>query len=121
VTILLNHRAGRAQRAKVREQLVRCLRERGIEAVVHEVRAGEDITSLARQAVLSGERTVVAAGGDGTVGAVAAALVDTEATMAVLPVGRSTTSPKSLAFRSNWKRPSRLPSPALSAPSTWVK
>lgn len=87
MTILLNHRAGRAQRAKVREQLVRCLRERGIEAVVHEVRAGEEITSLARQAVLSGERTVVAAGGDGTVGAVAAALVDTEATMAVLPVG----------------------------------
>jgi len=87
VTILLNHRAGRAQRARVREQLVRYLRERGIEAVVHEVRAGEEITSLARQAVLSGERTVVAAGGDGTVGAVAAALVDTEATMAVLPVG----------------------------------
>jgi diacylglycerol kinase family enzyme len=87
VTILLNHGAGRAQRATVREQLVRYLRERGIEAVVHEVRAGEEITSLARQAVLSGERTVVAAGGDGTVGAVAAALVDTEATMAVLPVG----------------------------------
>ena len=87
MTILLNHRAGRAQRAKVREQLVRYLRERGIEAVVHEVRAGEEITSLARQAVLSGERTVVAAGGDGTVGAVAAALVDTGATMAVLPVG----------------------------------
>jgi len=87
VTILLNHRAGRAQRARVREQLVRHLRERGIEAVVHEVRAGEEITSLARQAVLSGERTVVAAGGDGTVGAVAAALADTESTMAVLPVG----------------------------------
>jgi len=87
MTILLNHRAGRAQRARVREQLVRYLREHGIEAVVHEVRAGEEITSLARQAVLSGERTVVAAGGDGTVGAVAAALVDTEATMAVLPVG----------------------------------
>ena len=87
MTILLNHRAGRAQRARVREQLVRYLRQRGIEAVVHEVRAGEEITSLARQAVLSGERTVVAAGGDGTVGAVAAALVDTEATMAVLPVG----------------------------------
>jgi diacylglycerol kinase family enzyme len=85
VTILLNLRAGCAQR--VREQLARCLRERGIEAVVHEVRAGEDITSLARQAVLNGERTVVAAGGDGTVGAVAAALADTEATMAVLPVG----------------------------------
>ena len=87
MTILLNHRAGRAQRARVREQLDRYLRERGIEAAVHEVRAGEDITSLARQAVLSGERTVVAAGGDGTVGAVAAALVDSEATMAVLPVG----------------------------------
>jgi len=87
MTILLNHRGGRAQRARVREQLVRCLRELGIEAVVHEVRAGEEITALARQAVLSGERTVVAAGGDGTVGAVAAALVDTEATMAVLPVG----------------------------------
>jgi diacylglycerol kinase family enzyme len=87
MTILLNQRAGRAQRARMREQLVRYVRERGIEAVVHEVRAGEEITSLARQAVLSGERTVVAAGGDGTASAVAAALADTEATMAVLPVG----------------------------------
>jgi len=85
--ILLNHRAGRAQRDSVREQIGRHLRERGIEAAVHEVSAGEDITSLARQAVLRGERTVVAAGGDGTVRAVAAALADSDAIMAVLPVG----------------------------------
>ncbi len=85
--ILLNHRSGHAQRDSVREQIGRHLRERGIEAVVHEVNADEDITSLAHEVVLRGERTVVAAGGDGTVRAVAAALADTEATMAVLPVG----------------------------------
>jgi diacylglycerol kinase family enzyme len=87
MTILLNHRAGRAQRDSVREQIGRQLRERGIEAAVHEVGAGDDLTSLARDAVLNGERTVVAAGGDGTVRAVASALADTEATLAVLPVG----------------------------------
>lgn len=85
--ILLNHRAGGAQREQVRALLVQYFRERGVDAVIHEVRTGAEITRLARQAVLDGEETVVAAGGDGTVGTAASALVDTATTLGVLPLG----------------------------------
>ena len=48
---------------------------------------GEDISSLAREAVRSGEKTIVAAGGDGTVSGVAGELAGTDAVLGVLPIG----------------------------------
>ena len=44
-------------------------------------------TATAEQAIARGASTVIAAGGDGTVGAVASALVGTECTLGVLPAG----------------------------------
>ncbi len=49
-------------------------------------RAGH-ATELARKAVAEGRDLVIAAGGDGTVGEVAQALVGTEATLGVMPLG----------------------------------
>ena len=48
---------------------------------------GENISEIARRLVATGVTTVVAAGGDGTVSAVAAALVGTDSTLGVLPLG----------------------------------
>src|SRR4051794_37510526 len=48
---------------------------------------GADLTALARQAVADGAALVVAGGGDGTINAVASALVGTEARLGVLPLG----------------------------------
>lgn len=59
----------------------------GAEARVHLARAGEELTELARAAVSNGARAVVAGGGDGTVGAVASALVGTDKALGVLPLG----------------------------------
>lgn len=80
--VLLNDQASRGQQA-----LAESFRARGLDPAIRAVGAGEDITSLARQAVLDGEETVVAAGGDGTIGAVASALAGTGATLGVLPLG----------------------------------
>jgi diacylglycerol kinase family enzyme len=50
-------------------------------------RCGEDITSLARDAVRSSEKIVVAAGGDGTISGVAGELAGTDKILGVLPIG----------------------------------
>ena len=49
--------------------------------------SGDTLTALARRAVARGVRLVVAGGGDGTIGSVASALADTDATLGVLPLG----------------------------------
>lgn len=71
--------AGRA----VEEAFASC----GERARVRLARAGEELTELAREAVSNGARAVVAGGGDGTVGAVASALVGTGKALGVLPLG----------------------------------
>jgi diacylglycerol kinase family enzyme len=48
---------------------------------------GEDISSVAREAARGGEKTIVAAGGDGTVSGVAGALAGTDRILGVLPIG----------------------------------
>jgi len=63
------------------------LRNHGIDAEIVIAARGVDITALARQLLQSGRRTLVAAGGDGTVSAVATAMAGTEATLGVLPLG----------------------------------
>jgi len=67
--------------------LLRLLESHGIDAEMVIPAQGVDITAVARQLLQSGRRTLVAAGGDGTVNAVAAAVAGTEATLGVLPLG----------------------------------
>src|SRR5712691_1533840 len=73
--------------AAPRDVLLRLLRASGIDAEIAIATKGCDITALARQQFQNGCRTLVAAGGDGTVSAVAAAIVNTGATLGVLPLG----------------------------------
>lgn len=48
---------------------------------------GADLTDTARKAIASGARVVVAAGGDGTVNAIATAVIESGAVLGVLPMG----------------------------------
>jgi YegS/Rv2252/BmrU family lipid kinase len=59
----------------------------GARARVRLAREGAELTEFARAAVSNGARAIVAGGGDGTVGAVASALVGTDKTLGVLPLG----------------------------------
>lgn len=62
------------------------LRDRGLEVELHRLRETDDAGKLARAAAERGADVVVA-GGDGTVGAVAVALVDGDAALGVIPRG----------------------------------
>ncbi|PZR71340.1 MAG: sphingosine kinase [Chthoniobacterales bacterium] len=48
---------------------------------------GQDVSALAREAVRAGEKTIVAAGGDGTISGVAGELAGTDKILGVLPIG----------------------------------
>jgi len=68
------------------EGLCDALRSRGLEVELHVLAEDDDPGEVAKRAVAEG-RDVVAAGGDGTVEPVAAALARTEATLGILPLG----------------------------------
>jgi diacylglycerol kinase family enzyme len=87
VTCILNGAAGSKRAIKTRERLADLFAGHGVESTVLLARDGRELTALARRAVEERGGTVVAAGGDGTMNAVASALVGTESPMGVLPVG----------------------------------
>ncbi|HYH93567.1 MAG TPA: diacylglycerol kinase family protein [Candidatus Saccharimonadales bacterium] len=63
------------------------LADHGLEARLVETDSPDSARDAARAAVTDGCQVVVAAGGDGTVGAVAEALLGTEAVLGILPLG----------------------------------
>lgn len=85
VTCILNCKAGSQDMVRVLAHIERLALEHGRD--VHIVLPnGEDLTTLARKAGEAGG-VVAAGGGDGTVSAVAAGLVDGAAALGVLPLG----------------------------------
>lgn len=87
LAVIINPASGSVEAANLKTQLTEGFRARGLKPEMHICPEGSEIHLLARQSVRRGVRTVVAAGGDGTVSAVAAVLADTDATLGILPVG----------------------------------
>ena len=87
VACIVNERARSNGAAQLTERVSALFREHGAKAETIVVRHGRDLTPIARRYAEGGCRTIVAAGGDGTVSAVASALVGTQASLGVLPLG----------------------------------
>lgn len=87
VFVVINARSGNAAPELVRKSLESPVAGRAVDLHIHEPREGEDIHAAVHEAVASGFDTVVAAGGDGTVSAVANALVGSAARLAIIPLG----------------------------------
>lgn len=75
--------AGEQQRAEV----AHAFRRHGLETVVWRATSGEELGALAARAAESASKTIVAGGGDGTLNAVASAIVGTAKRLGVLPLG----------------------------------
>lgn len=77
VSLILNTGAGTGCGADDASRLQKKFADAGIQAQVRCVQDGEHIAAEVRSAITGADHAVVAAGGDGTVSAVAAGLVDT--------------------------------------------
>jgi YegS/Rv2252/BmrU family lipid kinase len=87
VTILLNGKAGTCDVGTATALIEKLGAEHGVDAAVIAFSKGSDLTALAREAVEHGATIVAAGGGDGTINAVASALVGTDVALGVLPLG----------------------------------
>jgi YegS/Rv2252/BmrU family lipid kinase len=83
--VVMNRSAGGPDDPQTR--IVELFRAQGEEPRVLQPDNGRDIAAVARDAAQSSERIVVAAGGDGTISAVAGALAGSDKILGVLPVG----------------------------------
>ncbi len=85
--IMLNPIAGQASPATIHAALERYFTYPNWAYTVHEISAHEDVAELTRAACRQGADLVVAAGGDGTVVAVANGLVKCQIPLGILPLG----------------------------------
>jgi diacylglycerol kinase (ATP) len=76
--------------------LLELLREAGLDVELCQMESPEDAKARASEAVQAGAKIVIAAGGDGTIGSVAEALLDTQTALCIIPMGSVMNIPRML-------------------------
>jgi diacylglycerol kinase family enzyme len=87
VTVLWNMRSGWDEGEREAEAVRHVLAEIDPDLKFQKLDAGQNIVQQCEQCLDSGAQVLVAAGGDGTINAVASALVNKQATLGVIPAG----------------------------------
>lgn len=85
--IIISSGAGPGDNTKAAERLEEIFKAAQIAVDISLAQGGEEITELAREAARGPHEVIVAAGGDGTINSVAAAVLDTDKILGVLPLG----------------------------------
>lgn len=85
--VVVNVKAGSSAPEQVRQEMTGRWSQAATDLEIHEISEGEDILEVVRLAVAQGFDTVVAAGGDGTVSAVANGVLGSPARLGIIPLG----------------------------------
>jgi YegS/Rv2252/BmrU family lipid kinase len=86
ISVIINEQSGAAPRQDTSVQIQDLFTAAGVQVRLERVRHGGDVAARARQAATRGD-TLVAAGGDGTIGAVAGVAVERQIPFGVIPTG----------------------------------
>jgi len=87
VSCIVNERARSNGAAQPAERIPALFRAHGVQVETIAAHHGTELAPIARRCAAAGCRTIVAAGGDGTVSAIASALVGNSASLGILPLG----------------------------------
>lgn len=87
IACILNGGAGTATATDLETQVTELFAAHGAQPRIRVAQAGDDIPAFAREEIDRGATLVVAGGGDGTINAVASALMGKNLTLGVLPLG----------------------------------
>lgn len=87
IAVIINAGAGLGYDSSLVNQLEQQFGAAGLAPRITLAQSGEQMMEAARQALADGIRLVAAGGGDGTINCVASVLVDSGATLGVLPMG----------------------------------
>lgn len=85
--IIISARAGSADNGNVQDILRRTFAEHDVDIDLSVAHNGDELTQLANEAARGPFKAIVAGGGDGTVSSVAAAVINTDKALGVLPLG----------------------------------
>jgi YegS/Rv2252/BmrU family lipid kinase len=87
VKIIISAGAGPGDNTVAAERLAGLFKEEQIDIDISLAQSGAEVIELAREAALEPYHVIVAAGGDGTVNSVAAAVIESDKVLGVLPLG----------------------------------
>jgi len=87
VKIIISAGAGPGDNTKAAERLAEIFKEDQIDVDISLAQSGAEVVELAREAAQGRYEVIVAAGGDGTINSVAAAVIDSHKILGVLPLG----------------------------------
>ena len=105
--IIISSGAGPGDNTKAAERLAEIFKEDQTAVDISLAQGCDEITELAREAARGPHEVIVAAGGDGTINTVAAAVLDTDKILGVLPLGTLNHFAKDLSIPIELERAAR--------------